>query len=68
VRTPEKNPIYVKNSKGGELMTLNLIFLTVTLKKKQWTNAEIWQDIEMEKRITENRRKLDEMGYFTHRL
>lgn len=49
-------------------MTLNLIFLTVTLKKKQWTNAEIWQDIEMEKRITENRRKLDEIGYLTNRL
>ncbi|MEK5381459.1 YrzI family small protein [Niallia sp. FSL W8-0635] len=49
-------------------MTLNLIFLTVTLKKKQWTNAEILQDLEMEKRITENRRKLDEIGYLTHWL
>ncbi|AYV67257.1 hypothetical protein CHH55_19545 [Niallia circulans] len=44
-------------------MTLNLIFLTVTFKKKQYTNAEFLQEIEMEKRIEENRRKLHEMGY-----
>lgn len=28
-------------------MTLNLIFLTVTFKKKQYTNAEFLQEIEM---------------------
>lgn len=49
-------------------MTLNLIFLTVTLKKKQWSDAEIMQDMEMEKRIAENRRKLSEIDYLTHRL
>ncbi|WP_312093329.1 YrzI family small protein [Niallia sp.] len=49
-------------------MTLNLIFLTVTLKKKQWTNNEILQEMEMERRIAENRRKLSEIDYLTHRL
>jgi uncharacterized protein (TIGR02413 family) len=53
-----------KNLKlGVKKMTLNLIFLTVTFKKKQYTNAEFLQEIEMEKRIEENRRKLHEMGY-----
>jgi len=49
-------------------MTLNLIFLTVTIKKMQYTNTEWLQEMEMEKRMEENRRKLHEIGYLNHRL
>ncbi|CAI9388427.1 MULTISPECIES: YrzI family small protein [Bacillaceae] len=49
-------------------MTLNLIFLTVTIKKKQYTNADWMQEMEMKKRIEENRRKLDEVGYLRNGL
>jgi uncharacterized protein (TIGR02413 family) len=69
VRSREKYTIYGKKRKlGVGKMTLNLIFLTVTIKKKQYTNAEWLQEMEMEKRMEENRRKLHEIGYLNHRL
>jgi len=69
VRSREKYTIYGKKRKSGVgKMTLNLIFLTVTIKKKQYTNAEWLQEMEMEKRMEENRRKLHEIGYLNHRL
>ena len=52
--------------RGENYMTLNLFFLTITFQKKIWKDTEIMQQQEIQKKMDENRVKIQRLGYVSH--
>ncbi|KAB7667259.1 YrzI family small protein [Bacillus sp. B1-b2] len=49
-------------------MTLNLIFMSITLQKKKWTESEIMQQQNIQMQMDENQLKLQKLGYINQTL
>ncbi|HWJ79587.1 MAG TPA: YrzI family small protein [Niallia sp.] len=47
-------------------MTINLIFVTMTFRKKVWSETELLQQQEIQEQMEANRLKLQKLGYVSH--
>ncbi|TRZ37495.1 YrzI family small protein [Niallia circulans] len=51
--------------KGGDIMTLNILFMTITIKRKQQTYEQFMHDQLTEQIIEESKHKQVSLGDFT---
>jgi len=51
--------------RGGDMMTLNILFMTITIKRKQQTYEQFMHDELMKQIIEESKQKQVSLGDFT---